>query len=54
MTIALRIPEVRATDSSGREIVLSPEQADLVGCELGNVSDWLQHGDSDWIEPDES
>lgn len=52
VTIALRIPEVRVTDSAGREIVLAPEQAELVSAKLGNVSDWLQHGDDDWLDLD--
>ncbi|MBV8542890.1 MAG: hypothetical protein JO063_01820 [Pseudonocardiales bacterium] len=30
VTIALRMPDVTITDSQGRYIVVSPEQADLV------------------------
>jgi hypothetical protein len=48
VTIALRLPEVRVTDSEGRQIVLAPEQAELVSSKLGNIADWLHHGDHDW------
>ncbi|MGI8306188.1 hypothetical protein [Saccharopolyspora hattusasensis] len=52
VTVALRIPEVRVTDSAGRHILIGPEQADLLGSKLSNISDWLQEGDQDWVEPD--
>ncbi|MEV0700470.1 hypothetical protein AB0I53_21505 [Saccharopolyspora sp. NPDC050389] len=39
VTVALRIPEVRVTDSNGRHIVIGPEQADLLGSKLSNISD---------------
>lgn len=48
VSISLLIPEVCVTDSAGRQIVLAPEQAELVSAKLGNISDWLQHGDADW------
>ncbi|WP_190813639.1 hypothetical protein [Saccharopolyspora pogona] len=52
VTVALRIPEVRVTDSAGRHILIGPEQADVLGSKLSSISDWLQDGDRDWIEPD--
>lgn len=52
LTVSLRIPEVRVTDSAGRYIVIGPEQADLLSSKLDNISSWLQGGDRDWMESD--
>ena len=43
----LRMPEVTVTDSQGRQIVISPEQADLVGCKMSSISDWIREGADD-------
>jgi hypothetical protein len=42
VTIALRVPEVTITDSQGRHIVISPEQADLVSAKMGYIADWIE------------
>ncbi|QUH03170.1 hypothetical protein HUO13_22185 [Saccharopolyspora erythraea] len=52
VTITLRYPEVRIVDSEGREIAITPQQADLVGSKLGGISDWLQFGHGDWVAED--
>jgi hypothetical protein len=44
VTVTLRMPEVTITDSQGRHIVISPEQADLVGCKMSYISDWIRDG----------
>ncbi|MGH4001585.1 MAG: hypothetical protein ACRDTJ_29450 [Pseudonocardiaceae bacterium] len=41
VTVALRMPEVTITDSQGRHIVVSPEQADLVGTKMSYIADWI-------------
>jgi len=41
LTIALRLPEVTITDSQGRHIVISPEQADLVSVKMSYIVDWI-------------
>ena len=50
ITVTMRVPEVRIVDSSGRHIVVGPEQADLLGSKLCNIRDWLQMGDADWLD----
>ncbi len=47
VTVALRMPEVTITDSQGRHIVLSPEQADLVSAKMGYIADWIQDAAAD-------
>ncbi|MGH3550765.1 MAG: hypothetical protein ACRDQU_22120 [Pseudonocardiaceae bacterium] len=42
VTVALRLPDVTITDSQGRQIVVSPEQADLVSAKMGYIVDWIQ------------
>jgi hypothetical protein len=41
VTITLRMPEVTITDSEGRHIVISPEQADLVSSRMGDIGWWI-------------
>jgi hypothetical protein len=41
VTITLRMPEVRITDSEGRHIVISPAQADLVSTQMSYIVDWM-------------
>jgi hypothetical protein len=41
VTIMLRMPEVRVTDSQGRHIVISPAQADLVSTRMSYIVDWM-------------
>lgn len=53
ITVTMRVPEVRIVDSSGRHIVVGPEQADLLGSKLCNIRDWLQLGDTDWMNCDD-
>ena len=47
VTIPLRMPQVTITDSQGRHIVISPEQADLVGTKMSYISDWIQDAPQD-------
>jgi hypothetical protein len=42
VTITLRMPEVTLTDSEGRHIVISPEQADVVSSKMGDIACWLE------------
>ncbi|MGH3815948.1 MAG: hypothetical protein ACRDUV_26460 [Pseudonocardiaceae bacterium] len=42
VTIALRMPEVTITDSEGRHIVISPEQADIVSARVGDIAYWIE------------
>ena len=49
VTMLLRVPEVRISDSEGRFIIISPRQSVLVGNRLESINDWLQYGD----EPDD-
>ena len=42
VTITLRIPEVTVTDSEGRHIVISPEQAEFVSSKLGDIAYWFE------------
>ncbi|MGH3821479.1 MAG: hypothetical protein ACRDRA_01330 [Pseudonocardiaceae bacterium] len=41
VTITLRLPEVRITDSEGRYIVISPEQAEVVSSKMEGIAYWL-------------
>jgi hypothetical protein len=41
VTVALRMPEVTITDSQGRNIVISPEQADIVSTRMSDIAYWL-------------
>ncbi len=47
VTITLRMPEVTITDSQGRYIVISPEQADLVASRMGDIGWWIHDCASD-------
>lgn len=48
VTITMRMPEVTITDSQGRHIVISPEQADLVSARMEDIGWWIHDGgDSD-------
>lgn len=47
VTITLRMPEVTVTDSEGRYIVISPQQADIVSSRMGNIVDWMDEGPLD-------
>jgi hypothetical protein len=42
VTITLRMPEVTITDSQGRHIVISPEQADILSAKVGDIACWLE------------
>ncbi|MGH3528174.1 MAG: hypothetical protein ACRDQI_18920 [Pseudonocardiaceae bacterium] len=42
VTITLRMPEVTITDSQGRHIVISPEQADILSSKVGDIAYWLE------------
>lgn len=41
VTITLRMPEVTITDSQGRHIVISPEQAGIVSSKMGDIAYWI-------------
>jgi len=47
VTIKLRIPEVTITDSEGRHVVISPQQADLVSDKMADISVWFEDGAED-------
>jgi hypothetical protein len=47
VTIKLRLPEVTITDSEGRYIVISPEQADIVSSRMEDIACWLEDGAGD-------
>jgi hypothetical protein len=47
VTIALRMPEVTITDSEGRHIVISPQQAEVVGSRMEDIGRWLEDGAKD-------
>ena len=47
VTITVRMPEVTVTDSEGRYIVISPQQADIVSSRMGNIADWMDEGPLD-------
>ncbi len=38
VTVTLRLPEVTITDSEGRHIVISPEQAEVVGSKMDAIA----------------
>ena len=42
VTITLRMPEVTITDSQGRYIVISPEQADIVSSKMSDIAYWFE------------
>lgn len=42
LTITLRIPEVTITDAEGRYIVISPQQADIVSSQMGDIAYWME------------
>jgi hypothetical protein len=44
VTITLRMPEVTITDSEGRYIVISPQQADVVSSRMGDIAGWIEEG----------
>jgi hypothetical protein len=44
VTITLRMPEVTITDSEGRYIVISPQQADVVSSRMGDIVGWIDEG----------
>ncbi|HWR48224.1 MAG TPA: hypothetical protein VN327_11525 [Pseudonocardiaceae bacterium] len=47
VTITLRLPEVTITDSEGRYIVISPEQADIVSSRMEDIACWLEDSVTD-------
>ena len=47
VTIALRMPEVTVTDSEGRHIVISPQQAEVVGSRMEDIGMWIEDGAKD-------
>lgn len=46
LTVTVQMPAVTITDSQGRHIVISPEQADLVSSRMEDISEWIRDGDS--------
>jgi hypothetical protein len=42
VTIKLRMPEVTITDSEGRYIVISPEQAEIVSSKMVDIAYWIE------------
>lgn len=44
VTVTLRLPEVKITDSEGRHIVISPEQTEIVASKLENIACWIDEG----------
>lgn len=42
VTVTLRMPDVTITDSEGRHIVISPEQADVVSSKMGDIAYWFE------------
>ncbi|HET9255685.1 MAG TPA: hypothetical protein VFO16_10845 [Pseudonocardiaceae bacterium] len=47
VTISLLMPQVTITDSEGRYIVISPQQAEVVSCRMGHIADWIEEGASE-------
>lgn len=47
VTITLRMPEVKITDSEGRYIVISPGQADIVSSRMEDIACWMEEGPSE-------
>jgi hypothetical protein len=50
VTMTLRLPEVKITDSEGRYIIISPRQSDLVSVRMAGISEWLRYGDEDFVD----
>ncbi|HEV7652188.1 MAG TPA: hypothetical protein VGP26_28895 [Actinophytocola sp.] len=50
VTLTLRLPEVKITDSEGRYIIISPRQSDLVSVRMAGISEWLRYGDEDFVD----
>lgn len=50
VTMTLRLPEVKITDSEGRYVIISPRQSGLVGMRLTHISEWLRYGDGDHVD----
>lgn len=46
VTMTLRVPDVRISDSEGRYIIISPRQTAIVSSRLESINDWLQYGDA--------
>jgi hypothetical protein len=46
VTITLRMPEVKITDSESRYILISPGQADVVSSQMGDIAYWIDEGPS--------
>ena len=44
VTITLRMPEVKITDSEGRYILIAPHQADVVSSRMGDIAYWINDG----------
>ena len=44
VTMTLRVPEVRISDSEGRFIIIPPRQSAIVANRLECINDWLQYG----------
>ncbi|MGH3811105.1 MAG: hypothetical protein ACRDUV_01445 [Pseudonocardiaceae bacterium] len=42
VTVTLRMPDVTITDSEGRHIVISPEQAEIVSARVGDIAYWIE------------
>lgn len=47
VTVTLRMPEVTITDSQGRHIVISPQQADIVSSKMGDIAYWIDDAPGD-------
>lgn len=47
ITVTLRMPEVTITDSQGRHIVISPEQADIVSSKMSDIAYWIDDAPGD-------
>ena len=50
VTMTLRLPEVKITDSEGRYIIISPRQSDLVSVRMAGINEWLRYGDEDFVD----
>jgi hypothetical protein len=50
VTITLRMPQVRVTDSEGRHFVISPAQADLVSARMSDIIDWIDEASASETE----
>ena len=49
VTMTLRLPEVKITDSEGRYIIVSARQSAQVAMRLNGISEWLRYGDADHV-----